>query len=226
MFLLKKTAEQRIYFTLVELLTVIAMIAVLAGMLLPALGASRDRGRETACLSNLKQIGTAYLSYSSEYGCTVKVWSSGRVRWMNTLSDMEELPVCASDRRIRGENMPSYGITAVLSAGCTAQDKDKYPWYNISENLIRNPSCFIAVSEVSDSYFFGNGTVSSAVIGMQNGEVSAVDGFCKNISFRHGGNDLSFQAFLYDGHASRFRFRNLPDKYWDLQNSGGYGGGK
>ena len=226
MLLLKNTAHKRRNFTLVELLTVIAITAVLAGMLLPALGASRDRGRESACLSNLKQIGTAYLSYSSEYGSTVKIWSSGTVRWMNTLFDRNDLPVCASDRRVRGENMPSYGISGVLSAGCSAAEKEKYPWYNISEKQIRNPSGFIAVSEVSDSYFFGNGTVSSAVIGTRNGEVSVVDGFCKNLSFRHGGNNLAFQAFLFDGHASQFLFRSLPDKYWDLQNNGGYGRGR
>ena len=215
-------------FTLIELLTVIAIIAILAGMLLPALGASQNRGRESACISNLKQIGTAYLSYSSEYGCTVKIWSSSSVRWMNLIldTDSKSLPVCDSDRRQRGDNMPSYGITGVVASGCTTKDKDKYPWYNVSEKQIKNPSAFIAVTEVSDSYYFGDGTNNAAATGTLNGEMAVVDGFCKNLSFRHGQDRLAFQAFLADGHAERFQFRTLSDRYWDLHNVGGYGSGK
>ncbi|RRK01738.1 prepilin-type N-terminal cleavage/methylation domain-containing protein [Opitutaceae bacterium TAV3] len=53
-------------FTLIELLTVIAIIGILAAIMIPTIGKVRDSARSTTCLSNLRQIGTATKMYAEE----------------------------------------------------------------------------------------------------------------------------------------------------------------
>jgi prepilin-type processing-associated H-X9-DG protein len=54
-------------FTLVEMLVIIAVIGVLAALLLPTLGRAKESARATACLSNLRQVGTALQLYVQDH---------------------------------------------------------------------------------------------------------------------------------------------------------------
>lgn len=60
-------------FTLIELLVVIAIIAILAAILFPVFAKARDKARQTACLSNNKQMGYGLMMYTQDYDETLPI---------------------------------------------------------------------------------------------------------------------------------------------------------
>jgi prepilin-type N-terminal cleavage/methylation domain-containing protein len=65
-------------FTLIELLVVISIIAVLASMLLPAVGMVMEAARKTKCTSNMRQIGLAVSAYTNDF--------EGRLPYVNGIT--------------------------------------------------------------------------------------------------------------------------------------------
>ena len=77
--------QHRHGFTLIELLVVIAIIAILAAILFPVFAKAREKARQAACTSNLKQIGLAALQYEQDYD---EIAVPAEVAWQDPVSSL------------------------------------------------------------------------------------------------------------------------------------------
>lgn len=94
-----RNLEEKRIFTLIELLIVIAIIAILASMLLPALNKSRERARVISCLSNEKQLNTYAGMYSMDYEDHILMaLGNGDISWGTSWLPILWRYACPEDR--------------------------------------------------------------------------------------------------------------------------------
>ena len=198
-------------FTLVELLVVIAVIAVLVSMLLPALARVRARTSSTNCVSNLRQIGAAMQSYAVDCDYFPGAYLSGSgAHWYEQLKgylpDHTRVYRCPSEPELKAygarDVLISYGVN---SCNFSEPYDSKYPyrfWNPIRTSLIRHASRTVIMADTpGGTYYFGS-----------------VRDFRSNLSARHPGG--SFNALFCDGHAANLRAAGAEPRLFDAAGIG------
>lgn len=138
-------------FTLVELLVVLAIVTVLAGVIIAALAGVRASARRAACASNMRQIGTALFAYAADHrgglpptshttgdstlnlgGTTLRTIEYSWVyRLADYLGNVDEVRVCPADEPERQTLVRDYRATSYLLNDIIFDASDEYgPRYN------------------------------------------------------------------------------------------------
>ena len=94
-----KVIYKRRGFTLIELLVVIAIVALLMGILMPALNRVREMGKRTMCMSNLRQLCTAWMLYADENDQHICIATPGSQGWVGSTSSTGAVPLSKERQR-------------------------------------------------------------------------------------------------------------------------------
>lgn len=244
---MKRPAQGQKGFTLVELLTVIVIIAILIALLFPVLGRAQEKGNRTKCLSNLRQWGTAMTTYLSEHGGVFpKEGAAGAVlvrgegeAWFNVLAPyVGELSI--SNRLATRQPMPRPKDNSLYTCpAVTMKDmldyqagggtlRDDYPFMSYSYNLWLHHST--RAGEHGGRTGFGERLRLSQILKPAKfvvfGEVAGIAGNCHAafLSYRHDGG-TSVNLGFADGHAANHLksaiYVDQNESDWKQRNKGG-----
>jgi prepilin-type N-terminal cleavage/methylation domain-containing protein/prepilin-type processing-associated H-X9-DG protein len=208
-------------FTLIELLVVIAIIAILAAILFPVFSQAKEAAKKTACLSNGRQIGIAYLMYANDWDDRLP-FGSFPVRGNSWTEQCQpyiknrDIFRCPSDRSTNWTTPPlprlsSYLLNAWMMAALPPLEPTPYN----SMTAVNQPSRTVFVAEAPDNSFQDHfnprfwGSPPELTDPVMNERTwDAAKQEPKSIEIRrHGGGNSNY--FFLDGHAKNRSWRQL-----------------
>jgi len=148
-------------FTLVELLVVIAVLAILGSLLIPVLGSVKRRSHEATCVSNMRQIGVALQLYATDHGQYPSTTHTSQLNqaWIFTIADylgnVDEVRICPADPDlIREDRLEAGGTSYILNSFVFVQERGPFgnpvgPARN-RPSMIPNPAQTILAFNASD----------------------------------------------------------------------------
>jgi len=176
--------RKRSPFTLLELLVVMVVIAVLAGLLIPALSSARNKAKKIQCVNNMRQIGIAIVAYSCSFDNAYPPWIST----LNpTYLSNSEVYHCPFDGNPSSRS-PEFWISHHLGQFSEAYDRPKPKGFIYPQGNKRSNS---KVTKVSYFYEFSDSVCT--LLKSKRKDISW--NMVKNETLAHGVNPYTGKAF-------------------------------
>ncbi|MCM8532716.1 MAG: DUF1559 domain-containing protein [Lentisphaeraceae bacterium] len=233
-------------FTLIELLTVISILGILASLLLPSIKDAREKTKSVVCLSNLKQIGVGFMQFSINHDAKLPAWAQANnestfmaygnpsVMWDENIASYLGITIKNPELGSRSLKEDVTGPVSIFSCPSDevvrAQD-NSYPssyGYNrgglgvhdfIRVTAVEKPSQVLSTSDTPmDTHYFGYATNSEVTPEKQR----------RNYLGMHlpNGSGEKYNYLFIDGHSQNLSLQSTlgngtitsPKGYWTIDS--------